>query len=580
MAKGALRAAPQIGAVSEGAWLLLTMRPTDRGGIAAIFERWARRRPDRAAVRFEGRDLTYRALNEQANRYAAVLREQGVRSKDVVGVLFDNRPELIVSVLAVVKLGATAGMMNPLQPGPAFSLSVKALAPKLVIAGAENLELARGLTVPVFVQREAGPRVTEFPDLDELAAAAPSENPEGSDRQVLSSTAFLIMTSGTTGLPKAARMSHHRWLRCMSGVGKMSARLKGDDVLYCPLPMFHNNALTISWSSVLAAGATLAIGRRFSASKFWDDARANRATAFSYIGELCRYLLQQPPKETDRSHGVRVVIGNGLRPELWDAFQGRFGIPHVAEFYGASECNLIFTNGFNVPRTAGFTPLSYAVVKIDPNTQAPLRDRRGRMVRAKAGGSGLLLSKVTPHAPFDGYTDAGSSEARLIRDGFKKGDCWLNTGDMVCEQGFRHVQFVDCLGDTFRWKGENVATAEVEAALLEAPFVEHATVYGVEVPGYDGRAGMAALTLLAPLDGEGLLRILKERLPEYAIPLFLRIRPQLEATETFKFQKVKLRDEGINPVRVQEPLFVRRESSYVRLDADLLADITEGRVRL
>lgn len=580
IARGALYGAPRVGTLTKGFWHLATTRPTQKGGIAAIFERWARCTPERIAVRFEGADLTYRSLNERANRYAAVLAAQGIGKGDVVGVLFDNRPELLVVVLATLKLGATAGMMNPQQPGPAFVRSLETLEPKLIVVGAEHVEQVRGVPVPALVQHEKGLKVEGYLDIDEAAVAAPVGNPEGSDKHPLNSTAFLMLTSGTTGLPKAARMSHYRWMRCWSGVGMMSARLKRDDVLYCALPMFHNNALTVSWSSVLAAGATLAIARKFSASGFWRDAKANRATAFSYIGELCRYLLQQPPGEGDTDHLVRVIIGNGLRPELWDAFTLRFGIEHVAEFYGASECNLLFTNGFNVPRTAGFTPLSYAVVKIDHDTQRPLKDKGGWLVRAKAGEDGLLLAEVTQRAPFDGYTDKRSSEAKLVRDAFQKGDCWFDTGDLVREQGFRHVAFVDRLGDTFRWKGENVATAEVEAAILEAPFVEHATVYGVEVPGYDGRAGMAALTLKGPLDPAALVSLLDERLPGYAIPLFLRIRQTLETTDTFKFRKVELRDEGINPMRVHEPLLVRHDKTYLPLDANRLSDITEGRVRL
>ena len=580
LARGAVYGAPRVGALTKGLWHLVTTRPTHKGGIAAVFERWAKRTPEQIAVRFEGKDLTYRALNEQANRYASVLKAQGIQKGDVVGVLFDNRPELLAAVLATIKLGATAGMMNPQQPGAAFARSVKAVEPKLIFAGAEHADQVRELSLPLVVQREKGPKVEGAIDVDEAAATASPENPEGSAALELNSTAFLMLTSGTTGMPKAARMSHYRWLRCWSGVGLMSARLKHDDVLYCALPMFHNNALTVSWSSVLAAGATLAIARKFSASGFWRDAKANRATAFAYIGEVCRYLLQQPPGDGDRDHQVRVIIGNGLRPELWDAFKHRFGIEHVAEFYGASECNLLFTNGFNVPRTAGFTPLSYAVVKIDHGTQRPFKDIRGRLVKAKAGEEGLLLAEVTPRAPFDGYTDQRSSEAKLLRDAFQTGDCWFDTGDLVREQGWRHVAFVDRLGDTFRWKGENVSTAEVEAALLEAPFVEHAAVYGVEVPGYDGRAGMAAITLKTALEPEALERLLRDRLPDYAIPLFLRIRQTLETTDTFKFRKVELRDEGMNPMRVQEPLLVRRDQTYLPLDADRLADITEGRVKL
>src|SRR5574343_1354177 len=292
-------------------------------------------------------------------------------------------------------------------------------------------------------------------------------------------------------------MSHYRWHRCMSGMGIMGLRLRPEDVLYCPLPLYHNNALTVSWGAVVGAGASLVLVPKFSASRFWDDVRCYQATSFCYIGELCRYLLNQPARPDDRAHRVRAMLGNGLRPEIWDAFQQRFGIDHIAEFYTASECNLAFINALGLPRTTGLCPLSYAIVRMDLDTEQPVRSgRRQHMSRVQRGEVGLLITEITTRAPLDGYTDAKATEAKVLRNVFKKGDAWFNTGDLVRHQGLHHMQFVDRLGDTFRWKGENVATTEVEGVLAHQAEVAEAVVYGVTVPGADGRAGMAALTLV------------------------------------------------------------------------------------
>ena len=289
-------------------------------------------------------------------------------------------------------------------------------------------------------------------------------------------------------------------------------RLKSSDTLYSCLPLYHNNALTVAVSSVINSGATLALGKSFSASRFWDEVIASRATAFIYIGEICRYLLNQPPKPTDRTHQVRVIAGNGLRPEIWDEFTKRFGIARVCEFYAASEGNTAFINIFNVPRTTGISPMPLAYVEYDPDTGAPLRDDSGRVRRVPAGQPGLLLSPVNRLQPFDGYTDQESSEKKLVRNAFREGDCWFNTGDVMSPQGMGHAAFVDRLGDTFRWKGENVATTQVEAALASDKSVEECTVFGVEIPRTGGRAGMAAVKLRdgAEFDGKSLARAVYE----------------------------------------------------------------------
>jgi fatty-acyl-CoA synthase len=367
-------------------------------------------------------------------------------------------------------------------------------------------------------------------------------------------------------MPKASVMTHYRWLRALAGFGGLGMRLSSNDTLYCCLPLYHNNALTVALSSVLNSGAALALGKSFSASKFWDEVIRYDATAFIYIGEICAYLLNQPPKPTDRQHKVRVIGGNGLRPAIWDEFTERFGIERVCEFYAASEGNSAFVNILNIDKTTGLCPTPVAFVQYDPDTGEPLRGDDGRACKVRNGEPGLLLSKVSNFQPFDGYTDGKASEKKLVRNVFRDGDVWFNTGDLMRSQGFGHAAFTDRLGDTFRWKGENVATTEVEAALSTDPQIEEATVFGVEVPGTGGRAGMAAIQLKKgeEFDGQALAKAAYERLPGYAVPLFVRVVGELAHTSTFKSQKVDLRKEGYGR-DVKDAIYVLggRDEGYV-----------------
>ncbi|SFA62381.1 fatty-acyl-CoA synthase [Rhodococcoides kroppenstedtii] len=540
LATATAKMAPALPTVIRGVPGFLR-KPTDKESIGFIFQRAAAKHPERPFVRFEGDTLTYGQANDLVNRYASVLVDRGVQRGDVVGVLAKNSMRTLLVALAAVKLGATAGMLNFNQRGDVLEHSLGILDARVVVIDEDCLEALDSLD-------EALPEkvVLHADELDRLAESASAENPTVTAEIQAKEKAYYIFTSGTTGMPKASLMSHFRWLKSMSGLGSMGVRLRKDDVLYCCLPLYHNNALTVSLSSVLASGAAIAIGRQFSVSRFWDDVRANEATAFTYIGELCRYLLTQDEKPTDKDNTIRLIVGNGLRPEIWDEFKDRFGISRVAEFYGASECNIAFINAFNLDRTAGFCPLPYAVVEYDDETGKAKRDSNGRLTKVSAGGVGLLLSKITDRAPFDGYSDEDATKKKLLQDGFKDGDCWFDTGDLVRQQGFRHVSFVDRLGDTFRWKGENVATTQVEGALGSHPDVDQAVVFGVDVPGTDGKAGMAALTLRSgkKFDGASLATHAYESLPSYAVPLFVRVVESLEATSTFKSKKVELRKTG------------------------------------
>ncbi|GAB2642882.1 long-chain-acyl-CoA synthetase [Nocardia goodfellowii] len=520
----------------------MLVRGDDKASVGRYFQRKAHRHPDRIFLRFEGEKFTYRAANAEVNRYAHVLADRGVSRGDVVGVLMTNRPETLFVALAVVKLGATVGLLNYNQRDEVLTHSFGLLDSVLDVIGEDCREAFDSLA-------EKPSKVLFGNELREAARTADDSDPAVCEQVTARERAFLIFTSGTTGMPKASVMTHRRWTQSMAGLGGLGVRLHGDDALYCCLPLYHNNALTVALSSVLANNATYVLGHKFSASGFWDEVIREEATAFIYIGELCRYLLNQPAKPTDRQHRVRLAVGNGLRPELWDEFKRRFGIDRIVEFYGASEAPVAFVNAFGVDRTAGFTVLPYAIVEYDDENGSVKRDANGRLRRVEPGGVGLLLAKVTSRQPFDGYTDADATESKVVRDAFKDGDAWFDTGDLVRDQGWGHIAFVDRLGDTFRWKGENVATTQVEGALNKHDAIEAAVVFGVDLPGADGKAGMAAITLRdnAEFDGKALADLAYDQLPGYAVPLFIRVVSALEQTSTFKSRKVDLRKQGYQP---------------------------------
>ncbi|SEQ07397.1 fatty-acyl-CoA synthase [Solimonas aquatica] len=591
--RAGLHLLPELPRSAAGLYNMARLKPGSTYSIGLRLQELAARQPRAIALRFESRSWTYEEFNAWVNRIAHTLQAAGLRRGEAVGVLMENRAETLACVAAVVKLGAVAAMLNPQQRGAVLTHSMSLANPRALIVGEECQD---ALASSDYAAQQQGalqlwwegeaPAPAGFADLRRESAQALPDNPPQTAQIRLSEACFFIFTSGTTGLPKASRMSHYRWTRGMAGMGQLALRLRADDVLYCPLPLYHNNALTVSWGSVLGAGATLALGRKFSASRFWDEIRRFDASAFCYIGELCRYLLNQPPSAQDRQHRVRAIVGNGLRPELWDAFQQRFGIAHICEFYGASEANLAFVNGLGLPRTAGYCPLAFAIVEYDTAADEPRRGADGHLRRVAKGGVGLLITEVSERAPFDGYVagkaaDNKANEAKLLRDVFKRGDCWFNSGDLVRDQGFRHIQFVDRVGDTFRWKGENVSTTEVEGAINRFAGISEAVVYGVQLPGAEGRAGMAALTPEGELDRRALAQHLCAQLPPYAVPLFLRLRQSQETTATFKFRKVDLKSEGFDPQRTADPLYVLldRQVGYEPLTPALHAQIVSGQLR-
>jgi citronellyl-CoA synthetase len=558
--------------------------------LAWALQRTAQQYPERPALLDENRQLSYAQFNAWANRLAWTFKAEGVRHGSVVAVMLENRLELLAILAALSKLGAVGALVNTTQRGKVLAHSLNLVNPAFIVVGAELLEafneVAELLENPQTPRYwiadqdclvDAGVAPDGWRNLLQLAQNQALGNPPDSAKVQLKDPCFLIYTSGTTGLPKASILSHGKWIKAYGGFGHSGLTLNEQDVLYLTLPCYHNNAVTVCWSAAIAGGAAIALRRKFSASAFWPDVARYQATCFGYIGELCRYLLNQPESPAEKNNSLRCMIGNGLRPSIWNEFKARFGVEQITEFYASSEGNIGFTNVFNFDNTVGFSPATYAIVRYDLENDRAIRTAKGFLQKADKGEAGLLISEISAKWPFDGYTDPSKSEAAILRNVFKQGDAWFNSGDLMRDIGCKHAQFVDRLGDTFRWKGENVSTTEVENVLGAFPGVEDAVVYGVEIPGTNGRCGMAALRLSegAQLDGAALAAHLDSELPVYAAPLFIRLLSEVETTGTFKYKKTDLKQAAYNPAQVGDSLWVRLpgNSHFETLDQSLFQAI-------
>ncbi|NUU37429.1 long-chain-acyl-CoA synthetase [Pseudomonas sp. C2B4] len=572
--------------------------PTQSCGLGWSFEQATLRNPDGPALLHGEVSLTYAQVNRWANRIAHHLIEQGIGKGDVVAVFIENRPELLVTILAVAKVGAISALLNTSQTRDTLTYSLNLVAPAAIVVGEELV--AAFLAVRERVAIEAartwfvadqdtydhpGIAPEGFINLMTASVDADSDNPASSAQVFFDDPCFYIYTSGTTGLPKAGVFKHGRWMRSSVSFGMIALDMRPEDVVYCTLPLYHATGLCVCWGSAISGASGFAIRRKFSASQFWSDVRKYRATTIGYVGELCRYLVDQPPSANDNQHGVIKMIGNGLRPGAWREFKTRFGVKHICELYAASDGNIGFTNILNFDNTVGFSLMSWELAAYDHASGAPTRQANGFMRKVGKGEQGLLLAKIDDKAPLDGYTDPQKTEKVVCHDVFVKGDRYFNTGDLLRNIGFGHAQFVDRLGDTYRWKGENVSTTEVENALLKHPQISEAVAYGVEIPNTNGRAGMAAITpaeSLATLDFSELLAFARQQMPAYAVPLFLRLKVKMETTGTFKYQKVRLKDEAFDPGRTgDDPIYawLPGTDTYVQVTPRILTDIQAGKYR-
>ena len=566
--------------------------PTTATGLGIAFEKAVKHNPHGMALLFEEQKFSYQALNEWANQIGHFYLSIGARKGDVIAVMVENRPELLATVIALAKIGVTTALVNTSQTAKALTHSINLVKPIAVIAGEECRaaieEVRSDLNVgtdrfhwfadqPTRIEPGTAPK--GWRNLAEKIDHFPKFNTPTTHTVQGKDGLFYIYTSGTTGLPKAVIFTHSRWTLAYGTYGHV-LNLNKNDVMYVTLPLYHATGIVVCWCGVIAGHATLALRRKFSTSSFWKDVQKFDASAIGYVGELCRYLMDAPTSENEQRHRVKKMIGNGMRPNIWDKYKARFGVEEILELYASSEGNVGFSNVFNFDNTVGFSPTPYAIVEFDKESNSPVKDAKGWCKKVKKGDVGLMIGKIARRSPFDGYTDTEKNKSVIMKDVFKHGDSFFNTGDLVRDIGFRHAQFVDRLGDTFRWKGENVSTTEVENAVSEYEKIAEAVVYGVEIPNTNGRAGMAAITLsegttLTEQDLQQMATEFKKCVPAYAVPVFLRIQKQVETTGTFKYQKNKLKEQSFDPNKNDERLLVLlpNATGYCDLTPEIFSNI-------
>ncbi|MES2539629.1 MAG: long-chain-acyl-CoA synthetase [Pseudomonadota bacterium] len=552
---------------------------------------------DNIALEDEHRALTYRDLDGMANRYAHWARSRNLRRTDVIGLVMTNRAEYIAAWMGFCKAGIPTALINTNLTGQALAHCLNIAGVAVVVADEDTWKkceearpfVTRTMMLWVLGLKDAD-EVSERRGLDNAVRSGSSVRPNRAIRDGITNrdTALYIYTSGTTGMPKAARIHHARartYMRAFAGCTESTPT----DRIFNVLPLYHSTGGLVGVGPALLNGGRLILRRKFSASSFWNDVNASGATMFVYIGELCRYLVNCPEQEGERGHSIRLAFGNGLRPDVWPDFQSRFAIPQILEFYGSTEGNVSLFNFDGKQGSIGRVPkflkkqINIRLAAFDVDTEEPVRNTNGLVMEASPGEIGEAIGKIGDDIrhDFSGYADKAASEKKILTDVFQRGDRWFRTGDLMRQDSEGYFYFIDRIGDTFRWKGENVSTAEVEQRLADAPGVKEVIAYGVPVAGAEGKAGMVTLVADGRFSAKEFAAYADEQLPPYARPVFVRLAKTLETTGTFKYRKVDLVSEGFDPAKIDGQVFVRGgKSGYTKLTSEGFSAIQNGQTRL
>jgi len=554
------------------------------------------RNPKKTFILYQDEAVSYQEVEDRSNQVANWFVSKGIGRGDTVALFMENRPEFIISWLGMTKIGVKAALINTSIKKKGLVHCIKIGDASAVLFGTELADSVNevlselvDLNIEVFGY---GKEAVEFaPVVNMEIETAPIDPPGHEAREGIGMQDVFgyIYTSGTTGLPKAGVIMHQKMFSFGAGMAR-AYKIRATDIIYTCLPLFHSAGGGLGVMMAMYTGATIAIRQKFSASNFWSDCIKYKCTVVQYIGELCRYLILQERKPEERKHSVRIAVGNGLRPEIWAEFMNRFNILEVGEFYGATEGNLALVNHCHRKNKAAYgtvgrlgTLLKAAsgakVAKFNVESEELVRDRNGWCIECAPGEAGEVLIPIKDNDPatkFAGYHGAKeASEKKVLRDGFRKGDKFFRTGDLLSRDSRGYFRFVDRIGDTFRWRGENCSTNEIAEVLSTNPGVQEINIYGALVPGNeDGRAPMAAITPkdgdLSNLDLDGFLKMAKDNLPSYAVPLFIRIRPEMPVTATMKHQKAQLRKEGVDLDQVEDEVF------WLNPDAKTYAKLTKA----
>ena len=570
--------------------------PDDNASLAHSFEQSVEKYKNKDFIFFEDQTWTYSEINNTANILAHKLIEDGISHGDKVILFMENRPSYVSTILALNKIGAIGVLINTSLKGEPLIHCINSSDSKKCIFGAELSEPLEGVLSSINITAKSDIYwVQDLPngncpewatDINKILDLSKTDNLSETNNVTAKDIAFYIFTSGTTGVPKAALFPNVKIVASSTNITRGGYRMNSEDCLYNCLPLYHSTGMMLGLCACIHVGASTFIKRKFSASSFWKEVKKYNTTAFIYVGELCRYLSLQDPVDEEKDNPITKMVGNGLRPDLWDCFRNRFCVERICEIYGASEGNGFFMNLLNKDQTIGMTNNKIELLEYDIGENKLKKDIDGNFIRVKENQPGLALVEIGPNAIFNGYTDKKASDEKIFRNVFNDGDSWFNTGDILktMDVGFalgrKHYQFVDRVGDTFRWKSENVSTNEVAEILNLFNQVNMANVYGVKIPKSEGRAGMVAFNCeLKEFKWSDFSKFVAEKLPKYAQPIFIRIIKELETTGTFKLKKNDLREEAYHLDEIKgDQIYIKKpgNSSYEVLDRSYYDIIMSG----
>jgi len=560
--------------------------------LGTYVEHHAKISPNKPALFFEDRSWTWKQFNKQANIFANFFLEQGLKPGDTIALMIENSPEYFFITTGINKIQAVSALVNINQRRQALVHSIKIVNPKYIIVDGEYfpslLEVVDELPFKkdeiLILNRNSDNQINYF-DLQNQLENISDENPTTTKNSTLTQLGFYIYTSGTTGLPKAVIIENQAitWNGVFYGCSITQAN--SNDIVLIANPLYHSLSICTAWGIVVYIGATVVLRKKFSASNFWKDVRKYKISFTTYVGEIPRYILNQPPSEYEKNHTLKKMLGLGLRKDIWIKFKERFQIEHIFEYYSSTEGYGPIVNIDEVPGMIGRNNIqNHALAKVDQETGELFRNKNGFYIKCEPGDVGMSLMKIEDIENFKKYSDNEKTNQRVILDVFEKGDAYFITGDLLQLHDNMWMSFADRFGDTFRWKGENVSTQEIENILNTHESILMSAVYGVEIPNHEGKAGMAAIKFdqTFGFKSEEISRFVLKVLPKYSLPIFIRIRQNLEVTGSNKIRKSSLRKEGYNINEIKDPLYFWNSSikKYIPFDISKYREIIKGQIEI
>jgi len=559
---------------------LFVWKDNKKLSLLNFFDNNVKKRPNDIAFIFEGDEITWKEADEQTNKYAGFLKSQNIHKGDCFAILMDNSPDFLMLLLASFRVGSLAALINTTVSGEGLKHVIGISDVKLITAGASHLEkLSSALgdsdlkNIPIFGMEDNEKIPDQVEDIKKLSKQFSTFIPY---QPIMKDVAAYIFTSGTTGLPKAALVDHAKLVKGSFAGHFLCFNFNKNDRLYMTLPLYHSTGLILGWAASLRSGCPNVIKSKFSASDFWNDVKKYNVNKFIYVGELCRYLMNLPPSDGDKDNPITQISGNGLRPDIWESFQKRFNINKIVEIYGATEAVGMTINSFGRSGMIGRKRSDSTIIHCNKDDGSPILNDEGFCTKVSEGETGLYIQKISSSAKFQGYLDAQASNKKILQNVFKTGDQYFNTGDLITLHDNNWLSFADRVGDTYRWKSENVSTMEVAAILNNASGVMDCNVYGVQVDSAEGKAGMAAMNVSDEFSFISFIEHVNKNLNTFQKPYFLRLTKEMQTTGTFKHQKEDLKKQGFNPSLIKDKLYFLQKDNYVEIDQALYNRIHSG----